>query len=128
MQPLNLPHVVREVEAESARYELALGSNNVATLDALFWNSPLTIRYGLRENLYGFEQIADFRASVTEPGSGGKRRLKTVVTTFGEDMATVNTMFEREATPQRIGRQSQTWVRTPGGWRIVAAHVSIIDR
>jgi hypothetical protein len=125
MLQVNLPHVVAEVAAAYQRYEHALEANDVQALDALFWDSPLTVRYGVRENLYGHAEIASFRA--TARPAGGKVHEGTVLTTFGEDAATVNTMFRRPDTPSRIGRQSQSWVRTPNGWRIVAAHVSVIE-
>ncbi|MGY6410091.1 MAG: oxalurate catabolism protein HpxZ [Alkalilacustris sp.] len=122
---INRPDVLAEVEAAFARYEAALTSNDVATLDELFWNSPHTIRYGPAESLYGRDEILAFRKA--RPSSGLDRRLRrTVITTFGTDTATANTEFTRETT-DRIGRQSQIWVRFPEGWRIVAAHVSFRD-
>lgn len=122
---VNRPDVLAEVEAAFARYETALTSNDVAVLDELFWQSELTVRYGAGENLYGYEAIAAFRAA--RPSKGLERDLsQTLVTTFGEDFATASTLFRREAT-SRIGRQMQTWVRMPQGWRIVAAHVSLTD-
>jgi hypothetical protein len=127
MLEINLPHVVAEVEREYARYESALADNDVATLNALFWQSPLTIRYGTGENLYGHDEIAAFRSART-PSDTPKRHSRTVVTTYGTDIGTVNTLFERDSAPGKIGRQSQTWLRTAQGWRVVAAHVSIIGR
>nr|WP_206026901.1 oxalurate catabolism protein HpxZ [Jiella endophytica] len=122
---VNRPDILAEVEAAFARYEAALTSNDVAVLDELFWQSELTVRYGAGENLYGYEAIAAFRAA--RPSKGLERDLsQTLVTTFGEDFATASTLFRREAT-SRIGRQMQTWVRMPQGWRIVAAHVSLTD-
>jgi hypothetical protein len=118
---INLPQVVAEVQAVFVRYENAVTHNDVAILDELFWDHPLTLRYGVAENLYGFQAIQAFRASRSQ---GVQRTLaQTLITTFGEDFATVNTEFESAGNP-RNGRQSQTWVRTPTGWRIVAAHVS----
>lgn len=125
MLQVNLPHVVAEVSAACQRYERALETNDVRTLDELFWDSALTVRYGVRENLYGHAAIAAFRAGA--PATGVKEHEGTVLTTFGEDAATVHTMFRRANAPARVGRQSQTWIRTPAGWRIVAAHVSIIE-
>ena len=120
---VNDPLVVAEVTAEFERYEMALLANDVATLDALFWNSPLTLRYGVGERLYGYDAIAAFRQART---GGSPRRVlaNTIITTFGHDFATANTEFRR-AGEARIGRQSQTWVRTANGWRIVSAHVSL---
>ena len=123
---INDPATLAEVEAEFRRYEAALIGNDVETLDALFWRDERTIRYGGGENLYGFTAIAAFRAA--RPAAGLARRLeRTVITTFGRDMATASTLFRRDGAPGRVGRQMQTWVRMPGGWRIVAAHVSMVD-
>lgn len=121
---INIPEVHAEVAAAFARYEQALVTNDVETLDALFWNSEHVIRYGGGENLYGYGEIAAFRAS--RPSVGLSRSLeRTVITTFGRDMATACTLFRRS--PGKVGRQSQTWARLPEGWRVVAAHVSVID-
>jgi Protein of unknown function (DUF3225) len=122
-EAINLPEVVAEVTAVFDRYETALVQNDIAVLDELFWNSPLTVRYGVTENLYGYEAIAAFRkARLT---TGLERSLSnTVITTYGKDFATANTEFRRQTT-QKLGRQSQTWMRTPAGWRVVSAHVSL---
>ncbi|MFC3227608.1 oxalurate catabolism protein HpxZ [Marinibaculum pumilum] len=123
---INDPVVRAEVERAFARYEKALVGNDVAVLDELFHVSPTTIRYGLAENLYGYDEIAAFRAA--RPSKGLERSLEqTVITTFGTDFATASTLYRRPSAPGRIGRQMQTWVRMPDGWRIVAAHVSAID-
>jgi hypothetical protein len=125
MMDINLPEVKAEVEAAFAEYEKALISNDVETLDRLFLDSPNTIRYGAGENLYGYAEIAAFRAA--RPSVGLERSLeRTVITTYGRDMATAWTMFRRPSLPGKIGRQSQVWMRTPEGWRVVAAHVSVI--
>ena len=122
---INLPHVLAEMEVAFARYEDALVNNKVDVLDELFWNSPHTLRYGIAENLYGFEAIQAFRAS--RPSQGLQRTCKNaMITTYGEDFATANTEFQRDGVA-RSGRQSQTWMRTPEGWRVVAAHVSLIS-
>lgn len=124
MLAINLPDVLAEVTAESQRYEKALTGNDVAVLDELFWNSPHTLRYGATENLYGYDAIRAFRAG--RPAQGLERTLlKTVITTYGQDMATANVEFQRTGSA-RPGRQSQTWLRTPGGWRVVSAHVSLL--
>jgi hypothetical protein len=121
---INLPDVLAEVAAQFARYERALTSNDISVLDELFWNSPHTLRYGVGENLYGYDEIATYRAG--RPSAGLQREvLRTVLTTFGRDFATANIEFRRIGT-QPIGRQSQSWVRTPEGWRVVAAHVSLL--
>ncbi|WP_447921000.1 oxalurate catabolism protein HpxZ [Achromobacter aegrifaciens] len=122
---INLPDVVAEVTAALDRYETALVNNQVEVLDALFWNSPHTLRYGAGENLYGYEAIRTFRATRSPQGLA-RRVLRTVVTTYGQDFATANLEFQRDAS-DRIGRQSQTWMRTPEGWRVVAAHVSLMS-
>jgi hypothetical protein len=122
--PINLPEVLAEVQAAFARYEKALVGNDVAVLDELFWNSPHTLRYGTTENLYGYGEIQAFRAG--RPAQGLERAvLKTVITTYGRDFATANIEFQR-AGSAATGRQSQTWLRTPAGWRVVAAHVSLL--
>lgn len=123
----NLTNVQAEVQALFDQYEDALIHNKIDILDNSFWNNPLVIRYGMNENLYGFDEIASFRAA--RPSKGLLRTIsKTVITTFGNDLATANTLFERDTVPGKIGRQSQTWVRTPDGWKIVSAHVSLIDK
>jgi len=121
---INLPTVLAEVTEAFARYEQALVSNDVAVLDELFWNSPHTLRYGIGESLYGYGEIRSFRAN--RPAVGLAREvLRTVITTYGHDFATANIEFRRDGAA-RTGRQSQTWMRTPQGWRVVAAHVSLI--
>jgi Protein of unknown function (DUF3225) len=123
---INLPDVKAEVEAAHARYEQALVSNDVAALQALFWNNPLTIRYGINEILHGWEEIGAFRAA-RSPANLARTLDRTVVTTYGRDFATASTLFRREHSPGKVGRQMQSWARMPEGWRIVAAHVSVID-
>jgi hypothetical protein len=121
---INHPETLAEVTAAFARYEKALVSNDVAVLDELFWNSPHTLRYGVGENLYGFSEIQAFRAG--RPSQGLQRDvLRTVITTYGRDYATANIEFQRTG-GNKTGRQSQTWVRMPEGWRVVAAHVSLL--
>ena len=121
---INLPEVLAEVQAMCARYEAALVGNDVAVLDELFWDSPHTLRYGVGENLYGYEAIQAFRAGRSPQGLA-RQVLRTVITTYGRDCATANIEFQREGSA-RTGRQSQTWLRTPQGWRVVAAHVSLL--
>ena len=124
MTDINLPDVLAEVQAVFDRYEDALVNNRVDVLDELFWNSPHTVRYGAAENLVGYAQIQAFRAARSPVGLA--RTLgRTVITTFGRDFATAMTEFQRDGSAAS-GRQSQTWVRMPGGWRVVAAHVSLI--
>lgn len=121
---INIPEVVAEVAAAFRRYETALVANDVATLDELFWKDERTLRFGATEDLYGYAEIAAFRAGRSPAGLARELR-RTVITTFGRDFATANTEFRR-AGVARLGRQSQTWVRTPEGWRVVAAHVSFL--
>lgn len=122
---INLPDVMAEVTAAFQRYEQALVSNDVAVLDELFWDSPHTLRYGATENLYGYDAIRAFRAGRSPQGLA-RELVRTVITTYGRDFATANTEFRRQGSA-RSGRQSQTWLRTPHGWRVVAAHVSLLD-
>ena len=120
---INLPDVLAEVTAVFARYEDALVNNRVDVLDALFWPSERTVRYGVGENLVGIDAIRAFRAA--RPATGLARTLAhTVITTYGCDFATAMTEFRRGG-DAAVGRQSQSWVRfADGGWRVVAAHVS----
>jgi ketosteroid isomerase-like protein len=121
---INDPNVVREIETLFAGYNRAIEANDVAALDGYFFDSPTTVRFGNAENLYGYANIKAYRAGVR---SGQKlRRERTVITTYGNDFATVATLSRPER-PGKIGRTMQTWVRFPHGWRIVAAHVSSID-
>jgi hypothetical protein len=123
---VDIPDVVAEVAAQFARYEKALVSNDVAVLDELFRDDSRTLRYGIGEILYGYSEIMAFRAA--RPSVGLMRRTaRTVITSYGRDTAVASTLFYRETAPGKVGRQMQTWVRFAEGWRIVAAHVSIID-
>jgi len=123
---IDLPEVLAEVTAQFARYEKALVSNDVAVLDELFRKDSRTLRYGIGENLLGYDAITAFRAS-RSPAGLMRKTAKTVITTYGRDAAVASTLFYRETAPGRVGRQMQTWVRFAEGWQIVAAHVSIID-
>jgi len=123
---INDPAVVREVQEAFDRYERALVANDTKTLDELFWNDPATIRYGVNENLYGYAAIKAFRAA-RSPAGLARTLAQTRITTYGNDFATANTLFHREP-GSKIGRQSQTWMRTGAGWKVVSAHVSLIDR
>ena len=123
---IDLPDVVAEVSAQFARYEQALVSNDTKVLGELFRNDPRTLRYGIAENLYGYGEISAFRAARSPVGLM-RKTARTVITAYGRDSAVASTLFYRESAPGKVGRQMQTWVRFPEGWRIVAAHVSIID-
>jgi hypothetical protein len=123
---VDLPDVLAEVTGQFDRYEAALVSNDVAVLDELFRADARTLRYGIGENLYGHDAITAFRAA-RSPAGLMRRTENTVITTYGRDTAVASTLFYRDSAPGRVGRQMQTWVRFPEGWKIVAAHVSIID-
>jgi hypothetical protein len=123
---IDVPDVVAEVRDAFQRYEKALVSNDVETLDAMFRKDSRTIRYGVGENLYGYEEIAAFRAA-RSPLNLARTLERTIITTYGRDFATASTLFRREG-GNKIGRQMQTWVRFPEGWRVVAAHVSLLDQ
>ena len=123
---IDLPDVVAEVREQFERYEKALVNNDIAELDAIFRNDPRTIRYGVTEVLYGYDEIMAFRAGRSPVGLG-RTLSKTVITTYGRDFAVASTLYERPSAPGRVGRQMQTWVRFDDGWHVVAAHVSLMD-
>jgi hypothetical protein len=123
---VDLPDVLAEMTEQFARYEKALVTNDVAVLDDLFRADNRTLRYGIGENLYGYDAIMAFRAA-RSPAGLMRRTAATVITTYGRDTAVASTLFYRDTAPGKVGRQMQTWVRFPEGWKIVAAHVSIID-
>jgi hypothetical protein len=120
------PEVLREVRQAFERYEHALVTNDVATLNAIFRDDPRTIRYGVAEILYGHAEIKAFRAA-RSPAGLARTLSRTVITTFGRDFAVASTLFRRNSLPGKIGRQTQAWARFPDGWHIVAAHVSAVD-
>jgi hypothetical protein len=124
MLEINLPDVVAEVRAAFDRYESGIQANDPEILSSSFWNDPLTLRYGIGENLHGWDEITAFRqASAGKPLA--RTLEKTVITSYGRDMATANTLFHRGG---KLGRQSQTWMRTDDGWRVVSAHVSFLPQ
>ena len=124
MLEINIPDVIAEVKAAFQCYERALVANDVAVLDALFWNNPNTLRFGIGENLYGYDAIAAFRRK--QPAIDLTRYLKnTVIVSYGRDFAIANTEFQRVGSTV-TGRQSHVWLRTDEGWRIAAAHVSLM--
>jgi ketosteroid isomerase-like protein len=122
---IDLPDVVAEVRAAFDAYERALVSNDVEALDAMFRDDPRTIRFGGGENLFGYEQIKAFRAARSAVGLA-RIISNTVITAYGRNVAIASTLFHRTTMPGKVGRQMQTWVRFPEGWRVVAAHVSVI--
>jgi hypothetical protein len=123
---IDLPEVVAEVKAAFDRYETALVTNDVPTVCAIFRNDPRTIRYGIAENLYGYGEIEAFRAARSPVGLM-RKISRTVITTYGRDFAVASTLFHRDTLPGKVGRQMQSWVRFANGWKVVAAHVSMID-
>ncbi|HEY0218531.1 MAG TPA: oxalurate catabolism protein HpxZ [Afipia sp.] len=123
---IDLPDVVAEVTQAFAKYETALTSNDVGTLDAMFYDDAKTIRYGGGENLYGYDAIKAFR-SARDPAGLTRDLAQTVITAYGRDAAVASTLFYRSSASGKVGRQMQIWIRFPEGWRIVAAHVSVID-
>ena len=122
---INIPSAVAQLTAAFEAYELAFIANDVATLTALFWDSDHVVRFGGGENLFGAAEIAAFRQG---RGAADLDRdlARTVITTFGDDFGTASTLFRRRSTG-KTGRQMQTWVRLDGHWRIVAAHVSMLE-
>jgi ketosteroid isomerase-like protein len=121
---INQPDVVAEVRAVFDRYERALQANDIAVMEELFWNDAATTRYGVGENLHGWQAISDFRRS----GKLGKFRrtlTNTIITTYGRDFATANTEYQRDG-EATTGRETKTLMRTPDGWRIVSAHASLL--
>jgi 1-carboxybiuret hydrolase subunit AtzH-like protein len=123
---LDLPEVVAEVTAAFKSYEKALVSNDVAALDAFFYDDARTIRYGGTENLYGYAEIKAFRAA-RSPAGLARTLSNTVITAYGRDHAVASTLYHRPTMPGKVGRQMQTWVRFAEGWRVVAAHISVIE-
>ena len=124
---IDLPEIVAEVREAFGRYEQALVSNDVPALNAFFRDDPRAFRYGAGEILYGSGEIKAFRAA-RSPVALGRTISRTVITTFGREFAVASTLYERPSAPGKIGRQMQSWARLPEGWRIVAAHVSVIDK
>jgi hypothetical protein len=123
---IDLPEVVAEVRKAFDEYEDALVNNKVDKLNQIFRDDPRTIRYGANENLYGYAAINSFRVARSPVGLG-RKISQTVITTYGREFAVASTLYERPSAPGKIGRQMQTWVKFPEGWRVVAAHVSLID-
>ena len=123
---IDLPEIIAEVREAFDRYEKALVSNDVPALDALFRDDPRTVRYGAGEILYGYADIKAFRAARSPVGLG-RQLSRTVITTFGREFAVASTLYERPSAPGKIGRQTQSWVKFPEGWRVVVGHVSLID-
>ena len=123
---INDPAIVAEVTAAFERYEAAFVANDMVTLDSLFVAHPGTVRFGVAENLYGIDAIRAYRRTVRPVGLE-RQLVDTVITTYGTDCAVASTLFYRDSAPGKVGRQMQTWIRTEDGWRVAAAHVSVID-
>jgi hypothetical protein len=123
---VDLPEVVAEVREAFDAYEIAIVTNDVDALNRMFRDDSRTVRYGAAENLYGYDAIKSFRVARSPVGLG-RSISQTVITTYGREFATAATLYERPSAPGKIGRQMQTWVKFPEGWRVVAAHVSLID-
>jgi Protein of unknown function (DUF3225) len=121
---VNIPDIVAEMKVAFYKYEQALNENDVGVLNELFWNSPQTVRYGVAEQLYGYDEIKGFRAA-RPPIDLRRELLKVVITTYGREFATASCEYRRLETGRR-GRQMQTWIRLPEGWKVVAAHVSLL--
>jgi Protein of unknown function (DUF3225) len=124
MYGINIPEIVAEVRAAFERYESALQNNDIPVMEEMFWNNTATTRYGIGENLYGWQEISNFRRS----GKLGKFRrtlINTVITTYGRDFATANTEYQRDG-EEFSGRETKTLMRTEEGWRIVSAHASLL--
>lgn len=124
---IDLPDIVAEMRAAFERYEKALVSNDMPILDELFRDDPRTVRYGTTEILYGYDEIKSFRAA-RSPVALGRKLSRTIITTFGRHFAVASTLYERPSAPGKIGRQTQTWVKFPEGWRVVVGHVSLMDK
>ena len=123
MTTINDPDILAEVSVAFEAYEVALMTNDIEAMDALFWHSPLTVRYGAGDAQYGIDEIRAFRKA--RPGGSPQRKvIHRSVTTFGSNFATTNIEFIRDDSPA-VGRQSQSWTKFPEGWRVVAAHVSL---
>lgn len=122
---INRPDVLAEVTARFMEYERAINNNDIAALDAAFLDSPHTVRFGLTEELWSYDEIRAFRRT---PNTAGTPRelVRYAITTYGERMAVANAVFRRQGVP-KLGRQSQTWVKFEAGWKVVAAHVSLVD-
>ena len=123
---IDLPEVVAEVRKAFDAYEVAIVNNDVDALNRMFRDDKRTVRYGAAENLYGYDAIKSFRVARSPVGLG-RTISQTVITTYGREFATAATLYERPSAAGKIGRQMQTWVKFPEGWRVVAAHVSLID-
>jgi hypothetical protein len=123
---INLPEVVAEVKAAHDRYNDAINDGDIAVINSTFYNDNRTIRFGQADMEYSYNEIEDFRKTA-QPLVPPRINIKTVITTYGRDFATASLLTHRANQPGKVGRQMQTWVRFPEGWRVVAAHVSTID-
>jgi hypothetical protein len=123
---VNDPEIVAELRELYPKYETALVTNDAQTLTGMFWASPHAMRFGIMENLYGIGEIDAFRKG-RSPANLQRTIRRLDIVTFGRDFGSITLEFERLVNGKIIfGRQSQVWVRFPGGWRIVSAHVSVL--
>ncbi len=123
---INDAATIAELAELYPKYEEALVTNDLATLTAMFWSAPEVMRFGVSENLYGIEELEAFRRG-RSPLNLARRVIRLDIVSFGKDFGSITLEFERESNGNTVhGRQSQSWVRLPEGWRIVAAHVSLL--
>jgi hypothetical protein len=122
MLEINLPEVINQVKLAFESYEKNLIENNVDALIDSFWHHPSAVRFGATENLYGWQEIQNFRQQRTPPAR--RELMHTVITTFGKEYANISTEFKNAK--GEVGRQMQSWILTQDGWRIAAAHISLL--
>ena len=124
---INIAGVLAELTEVFRGYENALSSNKPERLNDFFWKSPIAVRYGVAENLYGHDEIVAYRLQRAQVGGAPDRKvIREVITSYGRDFGTTCIDYVRSGSGL-AGRQSQTWARMPEGWRIVAAHVSLLQ-
>lgn len=116
------PALLAEVTRAFYEYERALMADDIRAMDALFHDAPTTNRYGVGEVLYGIGEIRAFRKG--RGGSPQRRLGQVAITVYGDGFATADAEFFRENSDRR-GRQTQSWVKFPDGWKVVSAHVSL---
>ncbi|MFT4026521.1 MAG: oxalurate catabolism protein HpxZ [Novosphingobium sp.] len=119
---INDPGLLVEMGAAFAEYERALMADDIPAMDKLFHDAPTINRYGVGETLYGIEEIREFRNG--RGGSPQRKLVRVAISVYGNSFATADAEFFRENSDRR-GRQSQSWVKFPDGWKVVSAHVSL---
>ena len=117
---IDRPDVIAEVSAAFEAYERALTANDVEGILSFF--AGRAVRFGIADQQVGLAEQAAWRHA-QGPLPPGRRLEDTIIHAYGESIVIVTTLF---GYPGRdvLGRQTQTWVRLPEGWRIVTAHVS----